>query len=197
MNNLKKILFVIAMLILVTQTVRHGYLKWFEKRSSVLDKYDTSTCKKIKEAKTLKELLQEHDAAHKKVEIYEQDKNNPVVPENKKQYKEPYKTQEELRNAIENWESKSKEIYELRFFWSSGLLILAIGLLFYKKINNWLGISLIIVGFVEMIWWTSPSFNFGGAYPEFDRLLVNKLLLSIITLALLSLLWLLNSREKS
>lgn len=43
-----------------------------------------------------------------------------------------------------------------------------------------------IAGFSEIIYWTSPTF-LGSNTREFDRLLVNKLALSAVSLALLGL----------
>lgn len=45
--------------------------------------------------------------------------------------------------------------------------------------------ALIISGFVEMIWWTSPTVGFWGSPVEFDRLLNNKLWFTAITIVLL------------
>lgn len=46
--------------------------------------------------------------------------------------------------------------------------------------------TLVIAGFSEIIYWTSPTF-LGAVTKEFDRLLVNKLALSLVSLALLAL----------
>lgn len=49
----------------------------------------------------------------------------------------------------------------------------------------------IIAGFSEMAYWTSPLARAFGALPEFERLLATKLLLSVVSWALLVALWLL------
>jgi hypothetical protein len=55
--------------------------------------------------------------------------------------------------------------------------------------NRWLGLTLVIIGFTEMIYWTCPelmSLLPGGAH-EYDRLLANKLGFSLASLALFAL----------
>jgi hypothetical protein len=47
-----------------------------------------------------------------------------------------------------------------------------------------LGLTLLISSFCEFIYWTSPTF-LGPNTHEFDRLLVQKLVFSIVVLALL------------
>lgn len=88
-----------------------------------------------------------------------------------------------LREAINDWEARSKEIGALRFYWFIGLGFLVGGFLLYRKLNRWLGLTLLIAGFSEFIYWTSPTF-FGGPR-EFDRLLVNKFCFSLASLVLL------------
>jgi hypothetical protein len=80
-------------------------------------------------------------------------------------------------------EARSKEIGALRFYWFIGLGFLVGGFLLYRKLNRWLGLTLLIAGFSEFIYWTSPTF-FGGPR-EFDRLLVNKFCFSLASLVLL------------
>jgi hypothetical protein len=88
-----------------------------------------------------------------------------------------------LGDAIKDWEQKSKEIRELRFYWMVGLALSVLGLLIYKRFNRWLGFTLLIAGFAEFIYWTSPTF-LGASTREFDRLLINKLAYSLIALVL-------------
>ncbi|HEY6248636.1 MAG TPA: hypothetical protein VI685_01680, partial [Candidatus Angelobacter sp.] len=80
-------------------------------------------------------------------------------------------------------ERKTEEIHGLRFFWTIGLVLLVLGIVIYKRLNRWVGFTLIIAALSEFIYWCSPTF-FGGTR-EFDRLLWNKLVLSLVSLALL------------
>ena len=88
-----------------------------------------------------------------------------------------------LREAIVEWESKWKEIHALRFYWLLGFAFFLLGIVIYQKRSRWFGLALLIAAFSEFIYWTSPTFI--GATREFDRLLVNKLVLSAVSFALL------------
>lgn len=186
MNALQKTLAVITFMVLATQTVRHTYLLWFEPKESVLDKYQPLKGE-IASIATLDELLRRYDETHKQVEAARQEwlkkpeKDRSFINELET---EPYKTENMLHEAITGWEAKSKEIRELRFYWSVGFLFFVAGLLVYKKQNRWLGLTLLITSFSEIIYWTSPTI-FGSNTHEFQRLLVNKLAFSVVSLILL------------
>ena len=100
--------------------------------------------------------------------------------------KEPFKLERALREAISSWEERAKELRALRFYWFVGLLFAALGVACYLRRNRWLGVTLLIAGFSEFIYWTSPTF-LGSATREFDRLLLNKLVFSLVSLVLLGL----------
>lgn len=184
MNALKKTLFILALVSVTAYSVRHVYYKWFEHRESVLDKYDNSVTSQIKAAESLDHLVKLYDDSKNRVQTYEADKANPKVKRGDREETEPYKSEIELRKAIEDWEKKSGEIFELRFYWGVGLLFLVVGYLVFWKLNAWLGLTVIIVGFTEQVYWTSPNFISGSGI-EYDRLLSNKLVFSIATLVLL------------
>ncbi|MBI5474426.1 MAG: hypothetical protein HY961_18975 [Ignavibacteriae bacterium] len=184
MDALKKTLFILALVFVTAYTVRHVYYKWFDPRESVLDKYSDSVGKQIKAAESIEQLTKMYDEAKKKVEAYEADKNNPEIEHGNRDEKEPYKAAMDLKTAIQEWERKSKEIFQLRFYWGVGLLLLAVGYIVFRKLNGWLGLTVIIVGFTEQVYWASPSF-ISGSGVEYDRLLTNKFLFSLATLVLL------------
>lgn len=209
MKALKIAVFVLAMLILTTQAVRHIYVRFIEPRTSVFDKYDqTETQKAIKSADSLGDLLTRYDQARKQSEHL--DKQLKSMEQNKTrdeievirerfqyEHKQEYKRESDLKGAIHDWEEKSKEILELRVFWAFGFAMLFVGALMQIRRAGWLGISLIISGLIEMIWWTCPSFRFAGSPMEFDRLLNNKLIFTLITLAILVCWWVLMNRKES
>lgn len=186
MNALLKSLSLIAFLILLSQTVRHAYMLWLQPRTSVLDKYDQPLKGEISQATSLDELLRRYDPIRKKVDQArgERVQAGKPAPTYEDMSTEPFRSERELRNAIEEWERRSHEIREIRFYWSFGLLFLVLGLFFYKRVNRWAGVALAIVAFVEFEYWTSPTF-FGAGVREYDRLLANKLALTALSLALL------------
>jgi hypothetical protein len=179
MGVLQTTLFIIALLTLLAQTVRHVYVKWVEPTRSVLDKYESPAQGEIKKASSLGDLVKQYDEARKKI----------PEDENPAEYSATISRQkaeaETLRGAIQAWEDKTKQISELRFFWGCGLVLLLLGLLLYKQQYLWLGLTVIITGISEMIWWTSPSFRWGGGSIEFDKLLTNKIAFSLASIILL------------
>jgi hypothetical protein len=64
MKTLQKILAIIAILILVTQIVRHVYLRWLQPRQSVLDKYEQPLKDDIKSAQSLGDLVRKYDEVY-------------------------------------------------------------------------------------------------------------------------------------
>lgn len=192
MKPLRTTLFVLALVILSSQTFRHVYVLWLEPRHSVLDKYNTDTENQITKAKSLDELLAHYDDAHKKAEA--ERAKEPKTEDEKLAImnleKEPYKGEARLKAAINDWEEKTKELYELWHFWLAGFIALFIGFYFTLKSDRWVGISFVILAFAEMIWATCPSFRaMGSSQPEFERLLIHKLILSIVSLCLLLGTW--------
>lgn len=180
MRALQKTLFIISLIILLTQTVRHLYVRWVEPTRSALDKYESPVKDDIKKANSLDELVKQYEEARKK------------TPEPEFQFVDPTNnsrkisdTEHHLWSAIKEWEGRTREIFELRFFWSCGLLLLVLGLMCYKQKYPWLGLAIITAGIAEMIWWTCPSFRWNEASREFDKLLTNKIVFSVMSIVLL------------
>jgi hypothetical protein len=196
MKGLEKTIVVLAFLALSSQTIRHAYMLWFEPRASVLDKYDQPRKSEIDAATSLDELLSKYDAVHKQADAVRQEraKATKALPDTEGRggvmgrlaedtTVEPFKSENELRQAIKDWEEKSQEIHELWFFWTVGLVLLVAGILLYRTQSRWFGVMLIIAALSEFVYWTCPTFF--GHTREFDRLLWNKLVFSVISLVLL------------
>jgi hypothetical protein len=186
-NALQKTLAIIAMLALVSQSVRHAYRLWLEPRGSVLDKYDQPLKSDIEKASSLEELLSRYDKVRKEADEKRQERLKATgkdVPYAEEQQSEPYKTERALHDAITDWEKKSGEIHDLRFFWFSGFVLFVLGVVIYKRSNRWFGLTLLIAAFSEFIYWTSPTLFSPGGH-EYDRLLANKLAFSVVSLLLL------------
>jgi hypothetical protein len=206
MKALKITVFLLAVLVLTTQFARHIYVRYLEARGSVLDRYEqTETRKAIKGAGSLDELVSRYDAAKKRVD--ELDKQRKKAEANKskddrdvlrdkfgEEYKEDYERESDLKAAIQEWEKRSEEIYELRVFWLFGFAFFLAGAFLLVKGREWPGMAFIVPGIVEMIWWTSPSFRFAGSPIEFERLLMNKLVFTVITLVLVFAAWVMHER---
>lgn len=209
MKAFKVVMFLLVMLVLSTQFARHFYVRYLEPRASVLDKYEqTETKKAIKTAESLDELLSRYEAAKKRVDALDgqrkaaesdmsKDKRGDFREQFREEHKEDYKSTSDLKEAITEWEKSSKKIFELRMFWLFGFVLFLAGAIFFVKGHDWLGMAFIVPGVVEMIWWTSPSFRFAGSPNEFERLLMNKLFFTAVTLILVIASWVLNERSRN
>jgi len=186
MRLLLRTLAIVAALCLVTQTVRHAYLLWFEPRASVLDKYDRPLKEQIEAAASLDELLSRYDPVRKEADRLRAERRarSPEALPGGEFEPEPFRSESALRGAISSWEERAKEVRAVRFYWSLGLVLSVFGLMSFLKFNKWTGVTLMIIGFSEIVYWTSPTLL--GPTREFDRLLVHKLVLSIVSIAALA-----------
>jgi len=208
MRPLQIALFLIAVLVLTTQAVRHVSVRFIEPRTSVLDQYeDTDAKKAIRRAEALSDLVSQYDVAKKRVDELDKEKKQALANKTKDEYdmlgdkwmedhKEEYERETDLKAAIQQWERQSNEIRELRVFWLFGLAFFVAGALMFARGLKWIGTAFIIPGVVEMTWWTSPTIRFYGSDVEFDRLLTNKLVFTLVTLLLLIVAWCVNDRRR-
>ena len=184
MKTFLRIVFVIAFLSISIHTVRLIYMVWLAPTGSVLDQYDETVESRIKAATSLDELAAMYDDAHRAVQEYEADEANPVLEYQDLRDKEPYQSRRLLREAITKWESQSRTVHKTRAYWAFGFVFFIVGVVTFKWIGQWLGVSALVVAFSEMIYWSSPPY-FSGRLHEFDRLLNNKLVLAVFAFALL------------
>ena len=188
MRILLRTLAILASLSLGAQTVRHAYVLWLEPRTSVLDRYDQPLRSEIAAAASLDDLLRRYDPVRREVDRIKAERRaaDPKDRVDNEPEVEPFTSARSLREAISSWEQRAKEIHALRFYSFIGLVLAVLGAACYRRLNRWLGVTLLIVGFSEIVYWTSPTFM-GPNTQEFDRLLVHKLVLSIVSLVLLGL----------
>ena len=185
MKATERVFAILAVLVLLTQTVRHAYILWFEPRVSILDRYDHPLGNRISSAKSLGELVRLYDPVKREVDrLQAAEARNHQGTSGFNEDLEPYRSERDLRQAIQSWEGKNKEIRSLQFYWTAGLLVLCLGFVLHRWGNRWAGLTLEITAFAEFIYWTSPTF-FRENVREFDRLLTQKLLLSVVSVALL------------
>ena len=190
MTTFKAIICMLAVLVVTSQTLRHVYVRWIEPRESVLIQFE-QTGQEIAEAKSLEELLALYRQALERVreadsKIAQEDDSNKYY---RKRKEELYKTEEKLKAAIREWETYRRTLVELHFFWWVGLFSVSIGALLYSRSKQWLGMTLFVLGYLEMIWATCPSFQQFGYPLEFERLLNFKVIYSSISLVLLFVVW--------
>jgi hypothetical protein len=186
MKTFERVLFLAGFLLLDVFTTRHIYHLWLVPRSSVLDQFTNETEGAIASATSIDALVARYRPIHAAVQKLEQQNRGKAPEQWRFEDQEPFKTETALRQAIQDWEDKQREMFEMRVYWALGLLAAAIGFVVYTKFSQWLGIALLGTGFSEMIFWCSPTW-FSRATAETDRLLVNKLSLSVATFVLFML----------
>jgi hypothetical protein len=183
-KNTLRVLAIIALLVLVTQTVRHVYVRWIAPRHSALDRFDRPMHDRISAAKSLGELVALYEPARKAVDSTRKAAKGKADHSYAAEHdQEPYLSEWQLREAIQEWESHSRQLRELWFYWGVSIVMLILGTGFYRWRNRWAGLALEIAAFSEFIYWTSP--NFVGGTAEFDRLLTQKIIFSVLSLMLL------------
>jgi hypothetical protein len=182
MKTFERVLFITALLLLNTFAARHAYRLWIEPRGSVLDEFQKPVDQTIKRAKSISDLVTEYRKAKKAADILEKEHEN----DNEDAWKRSdiLNNERQLLAAITDWETKKKEVYEMRVYWCFGLLSIILGTVIHLYRSKWLGLGLLATGFSEMIYWTCPSWR-GGAELEYERLLLNKLLFSVIAIGIL------------
>jgi hypothetical protein len=196
MRTFQIVLFVLAMVVSTTQTFRHIYVRWIEPTESVLDQFKTGVDSEIANAETLDELVPLYAQADAKVREYEDDSANTYVEAYERQNVEPYASKRKLEREISDRENRNRQLVQLRFYWIGGLASILIGVWVYGRVNRWLGMTSVIVGFSEMLFWTSPLVHGYWQGQEFLTLLNHKLALSAITWVLLIGLWLLVAKGR-
>jgi len=195
MRNTLIVLFLIAMLISTTQTFRHFYVKFIQPTDSVLDQFKTETESDIDRAKSIDDLVTLYRKAKDEVQKYESDSSNPKIEHRRRKNIEPYKSEIQIKEEIRSREYDQNQLFKLWFYWICGLLSSIIGIIAFKKVNKWLGLSGIIVGFSEMLCWTSPLFHNRLLSQQYEYLLNYKLLFSSVTLVFLAALWLIIEKK--
>lgn len=180
----------LGILIAGSQTIRHVYVRWVEPRGSMLDQFQGETAREIVASKPLEELVARYGEAKKRV-----DEENSKMNEDQRETdyrrltREPFKSEQELKDAITERENHHRQLRELHFFWWCGIVVGAIGFVSFFRLSRWFGISLLILGFIEMTYGTFPSFRSYGAAVEFDKLLTAKAIYSSITVIAVLIYW--------
>ena len=194
MKAFQTVMFVIAMVLATTQTMRHVYVKWIAPGDSVLDQFQSEVESDIAAARDLDDLVLLYADAKAAVEIYEADPENPKIEPHRMRTTAPYESEIKLKEAIERRERWQRKVGEVWFFWIAGAIGIGVGAFVYRSVNAWLGMSGVLVGYSETLFWTSPLLHrrFDGA--DFEALLSVKLLLSAITLVSLIAIWLLKAK---
>jgi len=152
----------------------------------VLDRFDKPLKNEIASATSLDQLVSKYTPIRDEVEKIKASHRaeDPKSSFRNEMDTEPFKSEIQLKQAIKDWEERTKDIYELRFYWSIGLIFVLAGLWVYRSINSWAGFVMLIIGLAEQIYWTFPSFM-RESTKEYDRLLRYKFTFSSLTILVL------------
>jgi hypothetical protein len=193
--RLQTTLFVILMVVLTTQTFRHVWVKWIEPRGSVLDEFRDPVEKDIAESKSLDELKAMYAKAHAAKKAYEAGRSLEEIKLARQTDQDVYSEEERLSQAIKKVEEQDRTLFQVWFYWAVGLLSILLGAFALARLDPWVGIVGLITGFGEMAIVTNPLYRSWGPQAGFDRLLTLKLILSVVSIALLLVLWLWSRRR--
>jgi hypothetical protein len=178
MKGFQNTVLVIVVAILSSQSIHYVYMKYFYPTTSVLD---VQLDQDIKNAKTLDELVVRYRKSKTDVAAYEAQLAPGERGESYRRDIEPYKTNNSLLDAINDWERKDEQYRRLWVQWILGVVVATVGAGLYARRSLWVGTALVFAGIGEMLWWCSPTIELGGAIGEFDRLLNAKIILTAAT----------------
>jgi len=199
MKTFHAIIGLLALVVVGVQTMRHAYVLYIEPRDSVLDQFDTVK-HDIDSTESMDELLKLYADAHRKVKeadkaLEESERKREDGYDYARLQREPYRSEERIRYAIQERERHQAELLELHFFWVMGAILSVVGAVVYLRVQRWAGLSVCILACLEMIWATCPAYVTFGWDLEFERLLSLKLVYSLLTLAIVLVGWIVASKK--
>jgi len=177
---------------LSAQAIRHvhQYIYGYEESIIASAEEFSEMKKEIRLEASTDELLAEYEASQKEFRQLNESGKLMAQREMRQLNPELFARIKALRAELLQRESKARELRDIWVFSIAGFILIGLGSLLYSRGYSWIAMSLILPGFLELIYWSSPSFSLGGAIQEYELLLVNKIILTIIAFVLLYWLWL-------
>jgi hypothetical protein len=189
MKTLQITLFVIANVIFISQAGRNVHHLIFATQPSVLDRFNPEM-QKARSEKQLNVLLADYQAVSDEISALEKGKKQSEAMDIRQQHAELYQRQRALQSEIMQRETNNREMRDVWIFSGYGLLLIAGGILAYKRGVVWPGFGILVAGFCVLEYWASPTYFGGGAVAEFHQLLLSKTVLTFMALAALYAFWL-------
>lgn len=181
-----------------TQAIRHIHVYTIGIEESIVELGTTfyEVQEQVRMKKSTEELLAEYESTSARIE--ELRKSEPTKDQfsMRQENMELFTRHEALASELTQRETVTREIRDLWIFSVAGLVLIAVGSFFYARGMAWVGMSLILPGLLELSWWSAPSFSLGGAIREYDILLMNKIILTLISFVLLYTLWFFAQRKR-
>ena len=181
-----------------TQAIRHVHVYTIGFEESIVDPaaafYEVT--EQVRMEESTEELLAEYESTSEQIE--ELRKAGAVEDQFslRQGNMELFARHDALASELRQRENVTREIRDLWIFSIAGLVLIGIGSILYTRGLEWTGMSLILPGFLELSWWSAPSFTLGGAVREYDVLLMNKIVLTIVAFVLLYSLWFFAQRRR-
>ncbi len=183
---------------LSTQAIRHIHVYAIGYEESIIAAtgpfYEFTEEVRLEES--TEELLEEYEATSEEIRQLRETESGTEIYQLRQQNAELFARNDALSLELNERQTIQREIRDLWIFSVAGLVLIGLGSLLYVRGYEWVGVSLVLPGFLELMWWSAPSFTLGGAVREYDTLLVNKIVLTIISFVLLYTLWRLANRQR-
>ena len=192
MKGLQVTFLIIFSCMLSTQAVRHVHQYIFGYEESIIASVEefSEMKKEIRLEASTDDLLAEYEASQKEMRQLRESDTTKEQFQLRQENAELFARSNALRKELQERESMAKQLRDIWIFSIAGFILIGLGSLIYSRGYSWIAMSLILPGFLELIYWSSPSFSLGGASQEYELLLVNKIILTIIAFVLLFWLWL-------
>jgi len=203
MKGLQKTLFIILMSVLCLQGIRHvhNYIYRYDESDvpQAVQIFETPEANVDKDAST-SELMAEYETLRKELQALNEQYRAEGRPEDERfelRQKNAglYARQDALFSELRQREMMSEKLRDTWVFCVAGMVLVMIGVWLYARGARWLGTALVVPGLTELMWWSAPTFSLGGAQLEYQALLLNKIVLTIIALVIVIGLWSLVRRE--
>ena len=192
MKAFQTTLLILFAAILSTQAIRHVHLYvigYEEPLAVTAPGFPAEVREKIRMEESTDELMAEYEDARRQIEELSKEDPSKQPYVLSQENPELYARHSALAAELNERQRITSEIRDLWIFSIAGVVLLGLGARLYTSDHEWVGMSLIVPGFLELMWWSSPSFTMGGAVQEFDVLLINKIVVTVVSIALLYLFW--------
>ena len=199
MKGLQVTFLIIFGCLLSTQAIRHVHVYTVGFEESILAPAEAfyEVTEEVRIEESTDELLAEYETTKEKIKQLREADPSKELFAIRQENAELFARSGALALELQQRETIKKEIRDIWIFSVAGLVLIAVGSLLYARGHCWPGMSLILPGFLELIWWSAPSFTLGGALHEYDLLLMNKIILTIIAFILLYTLWFIAQRKRA
>ena len=181
-----------------TQAIRHVHVYTIGFEESIVDPATAfyEVTEQVRMQESTEELLAEYESTSDQIEKLRESASEQDQYSLRQGNMELFARHDALASELRQRETVTREIRDLWIFSIAGVVLIGIGSLLYTRGFEWTGMSLILPGFLELSWWSAPSFTLGGAVREYDVLLMNKIILTIVAFVLLYSMWFLAQRRR-